>query len=63
MTTDYPGSLNLGKSVWLPLNLEIAAPWGLGKAKPGTAELQLIVGPAGGTEVSRTVKIRLRPGA
>jgi len=34
----------------------------LGKAKPGAAKLQLIFSPAGGTEVSRTVKIRLRPG-
>ena len=34
----------------------------LGKAKPGAAKLQLIFSPAGGTEASRTVKIRLRPG-
>lgn len=90
MTMDYPGSLNLGKSVWLPLNLDVTAPsayWQvvltqgakslaavgggtpagtsgirlkvLGKPKPGVAQLQLTFSPAGGTEVSRTVKVRL----
>lgn len=90
MTMDYPTSLDLGGTVWLPLNLDSSVPSGyvqvalrqgskplaaigggtpegesgllvkvLGKAKKGTAKLELTFSPAGGTEASRTVKVRL----